>query len=272
MLLLDAVLPPPLDTYEPLIVGAVKAVTILFLGWVVAKWIAALALRAFRKRNMDEAVSRFLGSLVQYAVLAAAVIAALGTVGIETTSLVAILGSAALAVGLALQGSLSNFAAGVMVLLFRPFAIGDVVTVAGHTGTVDDIGLFATTLITPDNHRVVVPNAAVTGGSIVNLTVLGTRRGEVDVGVAYGCDPTKVMAILTTAAASVEGCLQDPAPAALVFGFGASSVDFKLRVWAKCADWGGVVAQTRIAVYEALNAAGIEIPFEQVVVHKADAA
>jgi len=269
MPLVAAIFPAPLDAYEPLIIGAVKAIAILLLGWIAAKWIAAAALRTFRKRKIDEAVARFLGSLVQYAVLAAAVIAALGTVGIETTSLVAILGSAALAIGLALQGSLSNFAAGVMVLLFRPFAIGDVVTVAGHTGTVDDIGLFATILVTPDNHRVVVPNASVTGGSIVNLTVLGTRRGDVDIGVAYGTEPEKVINILVTAAASVEGCLTDPAPAALLLDFGASAVNFKLRAWAKSSEYGGVMAQVRIAAYEALNEAGIEIPFDQVVMHNA---
>ncbi len=269
MPLTSAVLPAPLDAYEPMILGALKAFAILVLGWIVAKWISAAALRAFRKRKIDEAVARFLGALVQYSVLAAAVIAALGTVGIETTSLVAILGSAALAVGLALQGSLSNFAAGVMVLLFRPFVIGDVVTVGGHTGTVDDIGLFATILVTPDNHRIVIPNAQVTGGSIVNLTVLGTRRGDIDIGVAYGTDPNKVIDILTAAADGVDGCLSDPAPAALLMDFGASAINFRLRAWSKSSEFGGVMAQARIAVYEALNAAGIEIPFDQIVVHNA---
>lgn len=267
---MNELLPEPLAPYAPLLVAVAKALLIFIIGWVVSKWAHSLSLRAFRARKLDEAVARFLAVLLQYVVLIAAVIAALGTVGIETTSLVAVLGAAALAIGLALQGSLSNFASGVMLLVFRPFTIGDVVTVAGHTATVEEIGLFATTLLNPDNHRIVVPNAQVTGGSIVNLTVMGTRRATIDVGVAYGTEPAQVMEVLEKAVASLDGALAEPAPAVSLMGFGASAIDYRVFVWAKTSDFGSVLGRSRIAVYEALNAAGIDIPFDQVVVHRAE--
>ncbi len=268
---METLLPEPLAPYSALIVGTAKAILIFVVGWIAAKWANTFGLAMFRKRKLDEAVTRFLASLLQYAVLAATVVAALGAVGVETTSLIAILGSAALAIGLALQGSLANFASGVMVLIFRPFTIGDVVTVAGHTGVVDEIGLFATNLVTFDNQKVIIPNAQATGSSIVNITVLGTRRASVEIGVAYGADPDKVMAILLEAAKSVDLVLEDPAPSAVLTSFGASAVNFTVFSWAKSSDWGGVAARTRIAVYNALNEAGIEIPFDQVVVHQAAA-
>ncbi len=267
---MDSMLPEPLAPYGPLIVGVAQAILIFIVGWVASKWANNLSLSMFRRRKIDEAVSRFLASLVQYAVLAAAVIAALGAVGVETTSLVAIFGSAALAVGLALQGSLANFASGVMILVFRPFSIGDVVTVAGHTGGVDDIGLFATTMITPDNQKIIVPNSQAIGGSIVNLSVLGTRRSAVDIGVAYGTDPAKVMEVLLKAAKSVDVVLDDPEPAAALVEFGASSVNYKVFIWSKADEWIPALGGTRVAVYNALAEAGIEIPFDQVVMHQAD--
>jgi small conductance mechanosensitive channel len=266
---MESLLPEPLAPYSGLIVGVAKALLIFAVGWIASKWANALGLAAFRKRGLDEAVSRFLAALLQYAVLAAALLAALDAVGIETTSLVAILGSAALAVGLALQGSLANFASGVMVLLFRPFTIGDVITAAGHTGKVDEIGLFATILITPENQKIIIPNAQATGGSIVNLTVLGTRRVGVEIGVAYGTEPEKVMQILIEAAKTVDLVLDDPEPAAALTSFGASSVNYTVFSWAKSEDWLAVTGGTRVAVYNALNAAGIEIPFDQVVMHQA---
>ena len=267
-----SVFPSALQPYAPLIIGIAKALVILILAWIGAKWAHAVSLSTFRKRKIEEAVSRFLAMLVQYAVLAAGVIAAIQAVGIATTSLVAILGSAALAIGLALQGSLSHFAAGVMVLLNRPFSIGDVITAAGETGKVDEIGLFATVLITPENHKIIIPNGSVIGGSITNLTVLGTRRGDVPVGVAYGSDPDKVIQVLVDTAKQLEGVLAEPEPAAILVGFGASSVDFKLTFFAKSDEWFAVSGRARIAVYEALDAAGIEIPFDQLVLHKAEAA
>ncbi len=269
---MESLFPDSLAPYGPLIVGGAKAILIFVVGWIVAKWANSLSLGLFRKRHLDEAVSRFLASLIQYGVLAATIVAALGAVGVETTSLIAILGSAALAVGLALQGSLANFASGVMVLIFRPFTIGDVITVGGHTGRVDEVDLFATTLITPDNQKVIIPNAQATGGSIVNLTVLGTRRVSVEIGVAYGTDPSGVMALLISTAAGIDNVLPEPAVSAVLTSFGASSVNYTVYSWAKSSDWFAVTCETRVAVYNALNDAGIEIPFDQVVMHQSPSA
>jgi len=262
-------MPVDLGTLETLSRGIISAVLIFAVGWIGSKWARRLTLKAFRLRPMDAVLARFLSNLAQYTVLVATVIAALGAVGVETTSLIAVLASAGLAIGLALQGSLSHFASGVMILFFRPFTLGDVVEVSGQVGTVDDVGLFATTLVTFDNRKVIIPNGKVMGDSIVNLTTLGTRRAGIDVGVAYGSDVGRVAEILLEAAKSVEVVLEDPAPVVLFQGFGDSALDFTLNVWARNDDYLQLLVETRRAVYERLNAAGIEIPFPQVVMHKA---
>lgn len=248
------------------------AIFIFIVGNTFSKMFHRLTQNGLEKKGVDAALSRFLGQMVRYTVLAATVIAALGVVGIETTSFIALLGSAGLAVGLALQGSLANFAAGVMILFFRPFTLGDVITAGGHTGGVVDIGLFATTLHTPDNMKIIVPNSAITGGSIVNITTLGTRRISVDVGVEYGADLEKVQGILQKAAERCSLALDDPAPAVVFGNLGASSLDFSVFAWCKSSDHLGLRHELRCNVYDDLNAAGIEIPFSQIVVHQAEAA
>lgn len=254
----------------PIISGVALAFLILVAGWLASKWARSLALKVSRKAKLDESLARFFAAIIQYGVLAVGVIAALDRVGVETTSLVAVMASAGLAVGLALQGSLSNFASGVMILFFRPFELGDVVTVAGHTGKVEDIGIFTTTLIPPDNQKIIVPNSAVTGGVIVNVTTRGTRRGAVDVGVAYGADLKQVQAVLLAAASSVDVVLDDPAPAVAFVEMAASSLNFKVFTWAPSADYLAMLHDVRTACYDALEEAGIEIPFDQVVVHQAE--
>lgn len=262
-------LPKAIQPYFEMIQGAVFALVIFIAGWIVSKMISKLVLRVLDRRHVDRALARFLSSIVLYALLAATVIAALGAVGVKTTSLVAIFASAGLAVGLALQGNLANFASGVMILFFRPFTLDEVITAGGHTGRVDDIGLFASTLVTPDNEKIIIPNSKVTSGSIVNLTTLGTRRGHVAVGVAYGTDSPEVQKVLVKAAQRAELVLQDPPPAAAFVGFGASSVDYKVFAWCQSMNYVPMLHNLRVAVYEELNAAGIEIPFNQIVVHKA---
>ena len=222
-----------------------------------------------RRNRLDEGLTRFLAALGQYAVLAATAIVALGTVGVETTSLVALLATAALAVGLALQGTLSNFAAGVMILLFRPFTIGDRVMAGGHTGSVKDVCLFATILLTPENERIIIPNSSVMGGSITNYTVEGTLRGTIDVGISYGSDVTSTTEIMIKACANEDLVLEDPAPSVTFVGFGASSLDFFVRPWSKTGDFVPMLHDVRVALYNELNATGIEIPFDQIVVHQA---
>ena len=258
-----------LDQYIPLIRLIVIAIIILFIGWILSKWGNRLTLKSFRKRGLDEALGRFIASLVQYTILAATIITALGTVGLQTTSLIAIFASAGLAIGLALQGSLSNFASGIMILFFRPFNLGDKVSTGGHTGKVADIGIFTTVLITPNNERIIVPNKTVTSDSIVNYTVEGTLRGAIDVGVAYGSDIEQVREILAKAAQSADLVLQDPASSAAFVGLGASSLDFKVFAWSATGDFVPMLHNVRNKVYDALNEAGIEIPFDQLVLHKA---
>ena len=259
------------EKFGPLIGSILLALLILFIGWLASKWARALVLRATRKGGVDEALARFLGAIAQYTVLAATVIAALGRVGVETTSLVAVFASAGLAVGLALQGTLGNFASGVLILFFRPFELDDVVNVGGQTGKVTDIGLFATTLMTPDNHKFIVPNSQVTGGVITNFTPLDTRRVVVEIGVAYGVDLDQAKQVIIDSLKGTDLIIEDPGPGVVVSSFGASSVDLTATAFAKTSDWWPALHNSKVAIYNGLNAANIEIPFSQIVVHQADA-
>jgi len=261
-----------LDLAVPLAKGLAQALVILVVGNWLSKAAHRLVQGRLQARGVDLAVCRFLGQLLRYAVLAAAGVSALGVVGIETTSFVAIIGSAGLAVGLALQGSLGNFASGVLILFFRPFTLGDMVTAGGQTGVVADIGMFATTMHTADGQVVIVPNSAITGGTIINLTALGTRRVAVSVGVAYGAELQVVQEVLLRAAHQPSLALTEPAPTVAFVGLGASSLDFNVMAWGRSADFLALSHELRCAVYDELNRAGIEIPFSQIVVHQAGAA
>jgi len=262
-------IPEAVKPYAPLIVNAAYGLVIMMAGWVVSKWTFKLVKGALNRGKVDEALTRFLASIAQYIVLAATLIAALNQVGVQTTSLVAILASAGLAVGLALQGSLSNFASGVLILGFRPFVLGDYVELGGKSGTVEDIGLFMTQLVTPNNEIVIVPNSSVTGNTITNFTAKGVRRCVIDIGVAYGEDLRKVTELLENITKGHESCLEDPAPSTVFDSFGASSLNMKVRAYAKNDDFWGMVNELKIQIYEVLNKEGIEIPFDQIVVHTA---
>ncbi|MEZ4317432.1 MAG: mechanosensitive ion channel family protein [Myxococcota bacterium] len=252
--------------------GLLIAVLTLVIAWMVSKWVAGLVRRMGSARGMDVALTGFLAQMAQYTVLAAGVISALGTAGVETTSVLAIFTSAGLAVGLALQGSLANFASGVMILFFKPFTINDVIVAAGETGTVTDIGLFATTLVNPSNHKIIIGNSAITGGNITNFTTLGKRRTTVNFGVAYGSDIQRVMEVALAAANGCPAVIKEPAPPACAFtDMAASSLNFAVHSWSVAADHLAAQHQVRTAIYNALNENGIEIPFDQVVVHQASA-
>lgn len=242
---------------------------ILFVGWIIAGWGQRAARNALTSAKVDLALAGFLASIVRYILLFAVIIAAAGQVGIETTSLTAIFASAGLAIGLALQGSLGNFASGVMILFFRPFTIGDVITTSGVTGGVEAIGLFATDLRLPDGTKVIVPNGGVTGGEIRNHTQLGKRRATIQVGVDYGSDLDKVKEVLLAAAQSVPEVLSEEGrmPAAVFTTFGGSSLDFDLNCWFLVPDWWPGQEKVKLAVYKALAEAGIGIPFPQMDVH-----
>ena len=244
------------------------ALAIFVVGWILSKWIHSITIKVLRRVRLDEALVRFFAAGAQYAVLAFVVIAALSEVGVETTSIAAVIAAAGLAVGLALQGSLSNFASGVLLLIFRPFTLGDHITAAGHNGAVEDLGLFATTLATPAGERIILPNAAVTGDSIVNHSASGRIRVSIAAGVAYGADIDHVCDVLLDAARSAEFVLEDPEPAVAFVDMAASSLNFLVHCWTEPVNFVDVQHTVRRALYNKLNEAGVEIPFDQLVVHK----
>ncbi len=256
----DYPVPEALQPYMPLIVGIVTALVIFIIGWIVAKWIHSGVLKLLRRRKVDEALARFLASLAQWMVIAATIITALARVGVETTSLVALLGTAGLAIGLALQGNFAHFASGVMLLLFRPFMIGDVVDAGGKNGTVFEIGLFATVLETADQQRIIIPNSGITGGPITNYTVLGRPRAQIKISVPGKTDPNITKQVLERAVASVPEVLDTPAPEAVFTNFGGGQVEFTVMVCTKPADFLPAQPKVRKAIFDALVGAGIITP------------
>ncbi|MBN2798550.1 MAG: mechanosensitive ion channel family protein [Deltaproteobacteria bacterium] len=253
----------------PMVSGLVFGALILVAGWVLSKWSRGAVLGVGRRAKMDEALLRFLASLLQYTVLTVAIIAGLGRLGVETASLVTILASAGLAVGLALQGSLSNFASGVMILFFRPFDLHDYITVDGITGEVVDMGLFNTILVTRDQRRIIVPNTHITGSVVANHTATGKRRLVLDVGVAYGSDIHQVQALLLEAASSTPLILTSPPVEISFVGLGASSLDFQVFGFCEPPTYPQASHELRSAIYLIFEREGVEIPFQQVVVHQA---
>ncbi len=250
--------------YTPRVLGAI---VILILGRIVAGWAKRGTLRGLKKGNVDATLASFLGRAVYILVLAFTVMAVLRRFGIETTSFVALLGAAGLAVGLALQGTLSNFAAGVMLILFRPFKEGDVVKAAGQLGKVSSIDLFATKLDTLDNRRIIVSNSEVYGSTIENITFHPTRRVDVKVGTDYGADLKQVRSVLESVPAKVTGILGDPAPQVFLSDLGDSSINWQIRVWCNKEDYWDVWQQVTQEVKASLDAADIGIPFPQMDVH-----
>jgi small conductance mechanosensitive channel len=246
------------------------AIVILLIGWIISGWVNKLVIRAGERGGIGVALSRFLGQMSRWAVLVMTLIATLATVGIETTSFVAVLASAGFAVGLALQGTLGHFASGVLLMVFQPIRVGEYVSISGFDGTVDDIGLFATRLLMLDNRTIIISNGTVTGSTIINYSRQGTRRATIDVGVAYGSDLREVEQVCRRVA---EGCSMKIEDKPVEFAFtemASSSLNFELRVWCNASDYLAVLHEVRSGVYDALNEAGIEIPFPQVVVHRAD--
>lgn len=245
----------------------VVAVIVLFVGWTAAGWVGNLTRRALGRTKVDITLAAFLARLVRWSIMLLVILGCLSVFGVETTSFAAVIGSAGIAIGLAIQGTLSNCAAGVMLLMFRPFNVGDVIVVGGQTGTVNEIELFTTTLDSFDNRRFIIPNSQIFGATIENMTFHPRRRADVDVGVSYAADIDRTREVLTRAAASVAGGLADPAPEVFLQGLGASSVNWTVRVWAKTADFGNVKQAAVRAVKMALDEARIEIPFPQMDVH-----
>lgn len=243
------------------------AIAILVVGRWIAKLITNVIRKMMQKGEVDSTISKFVGNIVYIALMAFIVLAALSQLGIQTTSFIAVLGAAGLAIGLALQGALSNFAAGFLMIIFRPIRVGDYIEGAGTAGTVEEIGIFTTTLVTPDNKTVIIPNAALTGDNIVNYTLKGTRRVDMVMGIGYEDDIDKAKQIMQDIIAEDERIFKDPAPQIGMVELADSSVNFVVRPWTKATDYWGVYMETTEKIKKAFDANGINIPYPQRDVH-----
>ena len=245
----------------------VGALLIFIIGMWVAKLITKGVVKLMERHKVDESLVSFAASLLHAALQIFVIIAALAKLDVNTTSFVAILGAAGLAVGLALQGSLANFASGVLIIIFRPFRVGDFIEAGGAMGTVSEISIFTTILNTPDNKKTIVPNAQVMGGNIINYSANDTRRVDLTAGISYTDDIDKARAALQAVLAEVDGILETPAPDIFVSEMADSSVNFAVRPWCKPADYWAVYFGVTEAIKKKFDAEGISIPFPQQDVH-----
>lgn len=247
--------------------NALAAILIFIIGKWIAGVVTGLMRKGMKKREVDPALISFLGSLVYYTLMVAVVIAAIQQLGIQTTSFVAVLGAAGLAVGFALQGALSNFASGTLIILFKPFRIGDFIDAGGTAGIVEDIGVLVTVLKTPDNKKIIAPNSSIMGGVITNFSANPTRRIDMVFGIGYGDDIDKAKAVIKDVLASRSEILEDPAPTVEVVELGDSSVNLCVRPWVKKEDYWTVFFGLNADIKKRFDAEGITIPFPQRDVH-----
>ncbi|EMQ96279.1 Potassium efflux system KefA protein [Xanthomarina gelatinilytica] len=233
--------------------------------WVIGSWIIKKLVRGARtvmtKRGFDESLQKFLLNLISWLLKILLILAILSQLGVETTSFAAILAAAGLAIGMALQGSLGNFAGGVLIMIFKPFKIGDFIEAQGETGTVKEIEIFTTKLTTPDNKEIIIPNGSLSNGNITNYSTEDTRRVDVTFGVGYESDIKKTKEVILSVVEANPSILKDPAPAINVSELGDSSINFFTRVWVKKEDYWDVKFSMIENTKEALDAAGIDIPY-----------
>lgn len=241
----------------------IGALLIFAIGRWVAKIVSGLAAKAMKTAKVDATLVPFLENLAYSAVLVFVLIAALAALGVQTASVIAVLGAAGLAVGLALQGSLANFASGVLLLIFKPFRVGDFVEIGGAKGAVQAIHIFNTVLNSPDNVRIVVPNAQVTGGSILNYTINGTRRVDLVASISYNDDMKKAKRVIESVLAQDKRILAEPAPLVAVGEMADSSINFFVRPWVKTADYWDVYFDLTEKMKTAIEENGMTIPFPQ---------
>jgi len=245
----------------------IGVIIVLVLAWVFANWVHKRIRNGLDKRTFDKTLTRFFANVAKYSIIVGAVIGCLGVFGIETATFAAGIAAAGLAIGLAFQGSLSNFASGVMLLIFRPFKVGDLVRLDGELGHVEEVDLFTTSIASLDQRRFIIPSSKIFGSRIENLSFYEKRRVDVPVGVEYPADLKKTRDVFEKVVANIENGLTEPAPQAYLCGLGDSSVDWELRVWCEPEHYFGV----RQAIVEkakiALDEAGIGIPFPQTDVH-----
>lgn len=254
----------------PLVLSTAKALVVFIVGWMAAGSVGGIIRRRLNAvPQMDPTLANFLASLAKWVILLMVLVAVLGMFGIEATSLVAVLGAATLAIGLALQGTLSDLAAGFMLILFRPYKLGNYVDIGGTTGTVKDLNLFTTELVTPDNVQIIIPNGMAWGSVITNYSAHDTRRCDLMFGIDYGDSADDAMKIILDLAMADPRVHDDPAPWARVTNLGDSSVDITARLWCNAADyWELKFAMTK-SVKEAFDDKGISIPYPHTVeIHK----
>jgi small conductance mechanosensitive channel len=243
------------------------AVVIFIVGRIAVSIVTRVLNKFMRSRGMDEMLVGFLTSILRSVLLLFVVIAALNQLGVDTTSLVALLGAAGLAIGLSLQSSLANFAAGVMLIIFRPFSKGDFVEAGGASGVVDDINIFTTTMTTSDNKEVIVPNGTVVAGTITNYSARSTRRVDMVFGISYDDDLLKAKQLLTDIIAADERVLAEPAPVVSLGELADSSVNFLVRPWVKSGDYWDLKSDVTEKVKLTFDREGISIPYPQMAVH-----
>lgn len=245
----------------------VAGIAIFFIGRWVAKILRSVAVKAMERAHVDAILVKFFSNMLYVVLLVFVILAAIAQLGVQTTSLIALVGAAGLAVGLALQGSLANFAAGILIIIFRPYRIGDFIEGAGVTGTVEEVQIFTTILKTPDNRRIIVPNGQVMGGTIVNFTTHPVRRVDLVASVGYGEDSDNVRRVLADILESDERTLADPAPTIQMNAHGDSSIQWIVRPWVKTEDYWSVYWDLTEAIKRRFDKEGISIPFPQRDVH-----
>jgi small conductance mechanosensitive channel len=249
-------------TYQP-VRHLIFAIVIVLIGRWLARFVSRLIERAMTAAHIEQTVINFITHIASILVMVFAVLMALGQLGIETTSILAVLGAAGLAIGLALQGSLSNLAAGVLLIIFRPFRQGDFIEAGGVLGTVQEIQMLTTVMNTPENFRLIVPNSEIMNGAITNYSVNETRRVDLTIGVSYDDDVRHVKQVLDTLVAENPLVLKEPAPFVAVSDFGDSSVNFVVWVWVKRPDFRQVRFGLPEQIKLTLDAHGITIPYPQ---------
>ena len=257
--------------YELIVTYGMKfvlAIVVLVLGLLVIKWLTRALVRVMKKGNVNESLIPFLKSLTNILLKVMLIISVMGMVGIQMTSFIAVLGAAGLAVGLALQGTLQNFAGGVMILLFKPYEVGHFIEAQGFMGTVKEIQIFTTVLATPDNRKVIIPNSPLATGSITNFSAMPIRRIDFSFGIGYGDDIDAAKKILLKMAEKDDRVLKDEnPPEVMVEALADSSVNLKLRTWVKAEDYWSLFFDVTENVKKQFDAAGISIPFPQQDVH-----
>ena len=266
----DTIIPRVLDIifqYGPRLIAAI---VILVIGRLLAQLVRSAVRRVLKKSKVDDLLISFVASLSYMGMITFVVIAALNQIGIQTTSFIAILGAAGLAIGLALQGSLSNFAAGVLMIIFRPFKNGDYIEGGGVSGTVQQIQIFTTELLTPDNKLIIIPNANVMGSNITNYSANATRRIDLVVGVGYSDDLHKVKQVLNNIVDNENRILKNPAPTIAVSELGDNSVNLVVRPWAATKDYWDLYFHLTETIKLRFDEEGISFPFPQCDVHMKD--